>query len=269
MSPDRLRRLIAHAESNGFARPLPFAAAPSRALTSATAPTTFLDWETEAHLADNGFDAVYPLEIRALSSTFWTPVRVAIQAAKLLVRDSSTRVLDFRVRSGKFCIVGAAATGASFVGVEQREHLVEASRAAALSLGVTNARFVHARFDTVDIAFFDAVYLYNPFEENVWCRRDCIDESVELSRERFVDDVGRAERLLARARPGTRVVTYHGFGGLMPPTYRLARTAPCHTGQLMLWIQGEGGAPRYCASERPGDTVGGACGLANQPDGPG
>jgi SAM-dependent methyltransferase len=157
---------------------------------------------------DADFDGVYPMQTRAVSSTFWTPIRVASRAAQLLVRDASTRVLDVGSGAGKFCIVGAATTGAQFVGVEHRAHLVETARAAAACVGVANARFIHGTFDAVDVASYDAVYLFNPFEENVWDRRSCIDETVELSCERFLADVERAERLLADARPGTRVVTY-------------------------------------------------------------
>jgi len=42
------------------------------------------------------------------------------------------------------------------------------------------------------------------------------------------------ERRLAAARPGTRVVTYHGFGGEMPPGFeRVRRDAD----ELSLWIR--------------------------------
>jgi SAM-dependent methyltransferase len=210
-------------------------------------------------IADDDFDHVYPLPARAVSSTFWTPIRVATRASELLVRDTSTRVLDVGSGAGKFCIVGAATTGAQFVGVEHRAHLVETARTAAACVGVTNARFIHGTFDTVDITSFDAVYLYNPFEENVWDRPSWIDETVELSRERFVADVKLAERLLAEARAGTRVVTYHGFGGDMPPGYRLARTERCHSGQLDLWIREEDPAlrRRRSASERLCDPLAG------------
>jgi len=218
--------------------------------------TPYVDQLREGRVDGADFDDVYPVQARALSSTFWTPVRVAARAAELLVRDASTRVLDVGSGAGKFCIVGAANTGAVFVGVEHRQHLVDVARTAAAYVGVTSARFVHGTFETVDISTFKAIYLFNPFEENIWDRRSRIDDTVELSRERFLADVERTERLLASARVGTRVVTYSGFGGRMPPSYCLLLQEPCHTGQLDLWIRGDDPVPRprYSASERPWDA---------------
>jgi SAM-dependent methyltransferase len=232
----RLRDLIAKA-GRDVRGPPTSAGRPASEVTGATPTTPYLDWLREGRIGDDGFDDVYPMHVRAISSTFWTPVRVAVRASQLLVRDAATRVLDVGSGAGKFCIVGAATTGAQFVGIEHRVHLVETARSAAARVGVTNAQFVHGTFDAMDSAMFDAIYLYNPFEENVWDRKSCIDEAVELSRGRFLADVERAEGFLAAARVGTRVVTYHGFGGEMPPAYRLALTERCHSGQLDLWIR--------------------------------
>jgi len=85
----------------------------------------------DATITDSDFDDVYPSPIRRVSASFWTPVSVAARAARLLVRDASTRVLDIGSGAGKFCIVGAAVTGASFTGIEHRGHLVEVARVAA------------------------------------------------------------------------------------------------------------------------------------------
>jgi SAM-dependent methyltransferase len=191
----------------------------------------------EGRLVDSEFDDIYPPSVRAISSSYWTPIAVAMRAARLLVSRTSTRVLDVGSGAGKFCIVGAAATGASFTGIEHRAHLVQTACAAAARLSVEDARFLHGTFDTVDIATFDAVYFYNPFEENVWGRDHHVDDSVKLSHQRFIADIGGAERLLAGARVGTRVVTYHGFGGEMPPGYVRVLQEHCHSGSLEFWIK--------------------------------
>src|SRR5258708_18721865 len=94
-------------------------------------------------VSDSDFDQVYPRAAREVSSAFWTPVSVALRVARLLVQGSPTRVLDVGSGVGKFCIVGAAATGASLVGVEHREHFVCTARETARLVGVSSARFVH------------------------------------------------------------------------------------------------------------------------------
>jgi hypothetical protein len=42
-------------------------------------------------------------------------------------------------------------------------------------------------------------------------------------------------RKLAEARSGTRVLTYYGHGGPMPPGYRIVLTEPAGADQLILW----------------------------------
>ena len=216
------------------------------------------DWLTsvsrrlrEGRVVDSEFDDIYPTSVRDVSSSFWTPVSVAMRAAELLVHRASTRVLDVGSGAGKFCIVGAAVTGASFTGIEHRAHLVETARSAASRLGIEGARFVHGAFDTADVATYDAIYFFNPFEENLWDSEARLDDTVKLSDERFIADIEHAERLLAGARIGTRVVTYHGFGGEMPPGYCRALRERCHTGHLELWVKTGGPAARRlrCANQ--------------------
>ncbi len=201
----------------------------------------------ERFLADAEFDEVYPASLRAVSASFWTPVSVALRAADLLARGPATRVLDVGSGAGKLCIVGAAATGALFTGVEHRGHLVQAAREAARRWGADSAQFVHGTLDTVDVQSFDAIYFYNPFEENLWSCHGHIDRTVALSRERFRADVALAEELLGKARAGTRVVTYHGFGGEMPSGYRRALREAVHTDFLELWVKESVSAPRVSA----------------------
>lgn len=188
---------------------------------------------------DAEFDDAYPPGIRAVSSCFWTPVRVAVRAAELLVTNPTSRVLDVGSGVGKFCIVGAAATGATFTGVEHRARFVSVARRVADAFGVTSARFQCATFDALDMNDFDGIYLFNPFEENLWGPIERLDETVPLSRERFARDTVRAERMLAGVRVGTRVVTYHGFGSVMPPGFRLTLRERQRAGNLELWVKTE------------------------------
>jgi Methyltransferase domain len=184
---------------------------------------------------DSEFDAVYPVDVRIVSSCFWTPVSVARRAAELLVRKQNDRVLDVGSGVGKFCIVGAAATGATFVGIEQRLRLVGVAEDARQQIGAHSAHFVRGSFDTVDVRSFDAIYFFNPFEENLFEPDLQLDHDVHLGEERFSADVERAESLLRRARTGTRVVTYHGFGGEMPAGYDLIHRERHHADKLELW----------------------------------
>lgn len=199
--------------------------------------------EAAAHTqADAIFDQIYPAEVRAVSRCFWTPARVAARVAQLLVRSPTTRVLDVGAGVGKFCIIGAAVTGATFVGVERRPRLVQFARQAADVCGVPSVSFISAEFHTLPVENFDALYFFNPFEENLWDppdRLDHLDDADPGCAERFGADIGRAERMLFEARPGTRVATYHGFGGQMVPGYDLVHTEQQGTGVIQIWVKRE------------------------------
>lgn len=189
-------------------------------------------------IADRVFDETFfPLPAQRVSPSFWTPIEVAVRVAQLLVPRRATRVLDIGSGVGKFCIVGAAYTGALFVGVEHRSHFVRIATTAAARAGTDTARFFHGNFDIIDIRSFDSIYLFNPFEENCWPARDRLDLTVALSATKFYADVRRVETLLAGARGGTRVVTYHGFGGQMPDDYELVLRERRHSGYLDFWIK--------------------------------
>lgn len=187
-------------------------------------------------ISDGVFDLLYPRSARVVSSVFWTPVSVALRVAELLVVDCATRVLDVGSGVGKFCVVGALATGASFTGIEHRAHLVAIARDAARRTGA-RATFIDGRLASDSLADIDAIYFFNPFAENAFPPEDHLDHEVELSLDRALFDVELAERLLAGAKIGTRVATYHGFGGDMPPTYELQLTEPHRTDQIELWVK--------------------------------
>jgi hypothetical protein len=171
---------------------------------------------------DAGFDRVYPADVRHLSHVHWTPVAVATLAARFLVGAPGARVLDVGAGAGKLCLIGALVTAGTFHGVEQRATLVEAARAAARLLHAPRTCFEHG--DVLDVAWsgFDAFYLYNPFAD----RLDAFDASVRAVQAR-----------LDAARPGTRVATYHGFGGAMPPGYRRGFAGEGELAGLELWTR--------------------------------
>ncbi len=188
-------------------------------------------------VADADFDVVYPRKVQARSSQFWTPFAVARRAAELLVVDTSTHVLDVGSGVGKLCIVGAATTGARFTGIEHRGSLARIARKAAETYGVRGTRFIAAPMQRIRWASFDAFYLFNPFAENAFGVDEQLDRTVELSRSRYFSDIAFVEEMLAMARVGARVLTYHGFGGAMPNTYQPVLRERIGTDALELWLK--------------------------------
>ena len=195
-----------------------------RALRSGTQPS------------DREFDEVFATETRQLSSAHWTPVRVAVCAAKMLVTSPRTKVLDIGCGSGKFCLIGAATQTVSFAGIDQRHHLLLEGEAIARSANISNVEFIHGNMMDLDWSDYNAFYLYNPFLENV-CMPAMIDETVALKPEYFYMYVEAVQLKLMVLPVGTRVVTYHGFGGEMPYGYRMVANKEIGSDFLQCWIK--------------------------------
>jgi SAM-dependent methyltransferase len=187
--------------------------------------------------SDEEFDRLFPPHIQRASGRFWTPVDVALAAVQLLVTSRSSRILDIGAGVGKLCIVGGLSTGASFMGIERRRALVEIGRDAAERVRLKTATLIHGELDAVDWQEYDAIYLFNPFEENLREPVEWLDQSVPLSEARFRCDVAVVEEGLRAAPLGTRVVTYYGFGGHFPEGYRLEHVVAAGTDRLHLWVK--------------------------------
>jgi SAM-dependent methyltransferase len=187
---------------------------------------------------DFAFDEVYPLAIRQLASRFWTPVEVAQRAARWLADRGVKRVLDVGSGVGKFCLVAASTwPHLELVGVEQRPHLVEVAEDARGMLGIRNARFLEGDVTTAPWSEFDAFYFYNPFAENLYPDDHPLDRTVELSRQRLLSDVARVQDALSTLRVGAYMLTYNGFGGPIPSSWRLAQEEPAGCDWLRLWVK--------------------------------
>ena len=185
--------------------------------------------------SDRHFDQIYPARLRYLSRQHWTPVRVASKAAKLLTEAGATSILDVGSGAGKFCIVGALTTTATYLGIERRGHLVQAARSAAAGLGVRRVRFLRANILDFECDGFDGFYLFNPFHEQTSRDLIPIDNEIEHSQGLFRRYVRATEAMLAAARPGTAVVTYHGFGGTMAAGYERVHAERAGSNWLVVW----------------------------------
>jgi predicted RNA methylase len=208
------------------------ACADGREALAARAVLDALRWQ--APVDDLAFDRLYPDHLRRLSRVHWTPVSVALRAAALLAPEPGMRILDVGAGAGKLCCVGAVACGGMWHGIELNPALVAAASAAATRLEVDHCtRFAAGDMTAVDWDRFDSLYLYNPFESQLfgYGAADAAGWSV------FADQVAHAEDRLAGLSAGSRVVTFHGFGGEMPSCFSLAFTEEIGEGELALWVR--------------------------------
>ena len=187
-------------------------------------------------MEDRDFDRVYPTEQRFRSWLHWTPIDVAQRACALLAPRSGSKVLDVGSGVGKVCLVGALTTDSQWFGIERDSEMVQAAIEAARKLHVEDrAHFLLGDIAGMDWSEFDAFYLFNPFAEILFTAvsdMDALDR-----REAYVAHIELVQHRLSTVGPGTRVVTYHGFGGDMPPGFDLVQREPAREDELCLWIR--------------------------------
>ena len=187
-----------------------------------------LDLDLETLLAsDDAFDRLYPEAVQRMSEIHWTPIDVATRAARMLVRNADSVILDVGSGAGKFCTVGALTTVGQFVGVEERPDLVAVARDLVAKLDVPRVQFLQEDALCLDWSQYDGIYLYNPFAER--------SPSLLPAAAAFHHAVQTTGVGLYLLRPGTRVVTYHGYGGPMPTGFERLSWERVGTGTLELW----------------------------------
>jgi SAM-dependent methyltransferase len=186
---------------------------------------------------DVEFDRIFPLEFQSLSPTFFTPTEIAVRAAELLVTDADTKVLDVGSGVGKFCLIGALSTRGWFYGVEQRKRLVDLAKSIADDFEIPRVDFLEGDARRLDWRCFQSFYLFNPFVEHLYKEGDRLDQSIGFSEDAYLEMVRGVQIRLHRLPVGTRVVTYHGFGGDMPPGYVLRVEEAGYGDYLRLWIK--------------------------------
>lgn len=200
--------------------------------------------KNKSRLSDHYFDSVFPKQIAKKSFPHWTPCEVARRAFELLCVSENSRVLDVGSGCGKFCILGGLHSRAHFTGVELREGLVKVAKQVKRDFELNNVSFVNSNMSQLDWASFNCFYLFNPFYENLM--KDSffwIDKDIQVDPQLFGAYTRIVEDKLNKIDVGSRVVTYHGFGGTFPESFTniisesIASGFTGRSGKIELWVK--------------------------------
>ncbi|SFB55288.1 class I SAM-dependent methyltransferase [Algoriphagus aquimarinus] len=183
-------------------------------------------------MKDEEFDSLYPVKIKKLSGTHWTPVDVAKKAMFFLCGAESKSILDLGSGAGKFCLIAAAHVDAKITGVEQRENLIQISRKLAVKFQLQNLEFIHDDLNNLDFGAFDAFYFFNSFEENINLK-DKLDKENRVDLELYHSYIALLSEKFKRLPVGTRIVTYCGEATEIPASYLLIKSS--NKDKLRFW----------------------------------
>ena len=180
------------------------------------------------------FDKIYPKLYQEHSARHFTPVNIAIKAAKLLVDNPSDKILDVGSGVGKFCCIGSCVTDANFYGVEQRKSLTNLANKIKRNYKLKKAHFINDDFKALDFKKFNGIYFFNSFHE--YFDDTCIlDESSKVSLMEYKKFHQDLMDKLNECHSGTKLVTYYKFKNKIPSTYQFIDMN--ETGLLKFYIK--------------------------------
>jgi predicted RNA methylase len=187
-------------------------------------------------LTEIGFNNLVPPDLKQASQSHFTPLDVAQVAAEWLTENNEQKILDIGSGVGKFCIAAARSYDCLFYGIEYRKSLVEIARELIEHYETDNVTMIHSNIINNDFSEYDAFYLFNPFYENIEVDQR-LNNEIELEEKLYQIYLDYTEAQLAKAKPGTRLVTYYGNNFEVPDSYQRVRDA--FDGSLKLWIKQE------------------------------
>ncbi len=99
---------------------------------------------------------------------------------------------------------------------------------------IPRVEIIHANVATFGFEGYDAFYIFNPFQENIF-PAECIDSDVELVPALYRIYAAYVRAQLSSAPPGSRVATYWGDDEEIPHSYECVETH--FEGKLKFWCK--------------------------------
>ncbi|MCW7503918.1 methyltransferase domain-containing protein [Leptospira paudalimensis] len=187
-------------------------------------------------MTDEIWDSFLPNEYKVLSPYQWTPIEIIRFTWEYLKTDSVTSVMDLGSGVGKFCLNLVQFSNRSFpvYGVEDRKGLVDVSETLRQKMKITGVTFTHSDF-LVNFPYGHShYYVFNPLYEMMKGQHS-IDFNKEKSAMFFIKNLQILKNHLSHCKKGTKLITYHGFGGSVLPGYKIVKQKKLEFGDWMVW----------------------------------
>ena len=188
-------------------------------------------------LSDEAFDLVYSPQVRHLSPIHWTPLAVALKASQKLKELKVKSILDVGSGCGKFCsVLGLMEKEILATGVEQREFLLTSAIKTRNIFELENVNFISGSAFDLNWNDYECIYLFNPFYEHIEPDRVICDD-IPIETKQYYSSISITQEKISQLKKGTLVMTYHGFGGIIPNCYTMLSGDACGSDYLRVWLK--------------------------------
>lgn len=185
------------------------------------------------------FDSILPPYYKSRSTIHWTPIETTKRIAEYLsdLNDDNTKFLDVGSGCGKLCIILTYLTKFHIHGIEQRKDLFTVAQKIKYANKLERVHFENINMmDFKNWDDFDVLYFFNPFQEHI---TDIdlmhIDDNLDFDKKYYSQYTSEVFRRLSWAKKGMKMISYHGFGGRMPDSWKLIKGDAMNDGSLCLW----------------------------------
>ncbi|MGZ3769952.1 MAG: methyltransferase domain-containing protein [Bdellovibrio sp.] len=188
--------------------------------------------------ANEEFDKLLPPLYRYHSQIQWSSVAVGKTIASWLQGLSGKKFIDIGCGVGKLCIVLRILTDLKIFGIEQRPHLVQIANEMITANGLKDITIIEKNLLDLNWNDYDIFYLFNPFQEHVSLSPTAvIDNTVNFHRDHFIKYTKKVYAELENLSRDKIFITYHGYGGKLPPSWKLTFSQYIDGGFLSLWTK--------------------------------
>ena len=190
------------------------------------------------NVEETAFDQIFPPYYQYQSTVHWSSIQVARQIANWIEPLNRKSFIDIGCGVGKLCFLLRILTHYQIFGIEQRLKMVKIANKIIEVNSFQNISIVQMNMLELNWDLHDIYYLYNPFQEHITDVELCIIENdLEFDKKNYAHYTSEVFRQLTWAKPGKVLITFHGYGGSVPPKWRMVASRHIGNGDLTMWIK--------------------------------
>lgn len=187
-------------------------------------------------MTDLVWDSFLPEKFRTVSPYQWTPISVIVTSWEYLQEEKVTSIVDLGSGVGKFCLNLGKLSKDRFpiLGMEDRIELYQIAESLKDKWKTREVKFEHRNFLEEFPYEYSHYYCFNPLYETMKASHS-IDGTKDKSALLFIHNLQTLKNHFLNCKIGTKLITYHGFGGSVLPGFKVLLKKELEFGEWMVW----------------------------------